>query len=180
MSAYSPLGSLWNRWDLHFHTPSSFDYEDKRISNQQIVDSLIQAGLRVIAITDHHTMDVGRIQELQTLGADKLTVLPGIELRDEHGGEPIHYICIFPEDCALDHVWTMLQGSLGLTAKAIQEKGETRGSTFPLGKGLPRRGNSAAQFPFTRGKRATPLKASATASNSNSVSSTISRKSMLI
>ena len=47
MSAYSPLGSLWNRWDLHFHTPSSFDYEDKSISNQQIVDSLIQTGLRV-------------------------------------------------------------------------------------------------------------------------------------
>ncbi|MBU4194592.1 MAG: PHP domain-containing protein [Actinobacteria bacterium] len=123
MSAYSPLGSLWNRWDLHFHTPSSFDYEDKSISNQQIVDSLIQVGLRVIAITDHHTMDVCRIQELQTLGAGKLTVLPGIELRDEHGDKPIHYICIFPEDCDLDHVWTTLQGSLGLTTTAIQEKG---------------------------------------------------------
>jgi ABC-type lipoprotein export system ATPase subunit len=123
MSAYSPLGSLWNRWDLHFHTPSSFDYEDTSISNEQIVDSLIQVGLRVIAITDHHIIDVDRIQELQTLGAGKLTVLPGIELRDEHGGEPIHYICIFPEDCDLDHVWTTLQGSLGLTTKAIQEKG---------------------------------------------------------
>jgi len=119
MSAYSLLGSLWNRWDLHFHTPSSFDYEDKSISNQQIVDSLIQTGLRVIAITDHHTMDVGRIQELQILGAGKLTILPGIELRDEHGGEPIHYICLFPEDCDLVHVWTTLQGRLGLTTTAI-------------------------------------------------------------
>ena len=135
MSAYSPLGSLWNRWDLHFHTPSSFDYEDKSISNQQIVDSLIQAGLRVIAITDHHTMDVGRIQELQTLGAGKLTVLPGIELRDVHGGEPIHYICIFPEDCDLDHVWTTLQGSLGLTTKAIQEKGGDQGVYIPIAQG---------------------------------------------
>jgi len=135
MSAYSPLGSLWNRWDLHFHTPSSFDYEDKSISNQQIVDSLIQAGLRVIAITDHHTMDVGRIQELQTLGAGKLTVLPGIELRDEHGGEPIHYICFFPEDCDLDHVWTTLQGSLGLTTKAIQGKGGDQGVYVPIGQG---------------------------------------------
>ena len=111
MSAYSPLGSLWNRWDLHFHTPSSFDYEDKSISNQKIVDSLVQVGLRVITITDHHTMDVCRIQELQTLGAGKLTVLPGIELRDEHGSEPIHYICIFPEDRDLDHVWTRLYSS---------------------------------------------------------------------
>jgi ABC-type cobalamin/Fe3+-siderophores transport system ATPase subunit len=135
MSAYSPLGSLWNRWDLHFHTPSSFDYEDKSISNQQIVDSLVQAGLRVIAITDHHTMDVGRIQELQTLGAGKLTVLPGIELRDEHGGEPIHYICIFPEDCDLDHVWTTLQGSLGLTTTAIQEKGGDQRVYVPIGRG---------------------------------------------
>jgi len=135
MSAYSPLGSLWNRWDLHFHTPSSFDYEDKNITNHQIVDSLIQAGLRVIAITDHHTMDVGRIQELQTLGAGKLTVLPGIELRDEHGDKPIHYICIFPEDCDLDHVWTTLQGSLGLTTKAIQEKGGDQSVYVPISQG---------------------------------------------
>lgn len=64
MSTYSPVGSLWNKWDLHFHTPSSFDYENKGISNQEIIDKLVASGIRVVAITDHHTMDVGRIREL--------------------------------------------------------------------------------------------------------------------
>jgi len=135
MSNYFPRGSLWNRWDLHIHTPSSFDYEDRSISNQQIVDSLVQAGLRVIAITDHHTMDVERIRNLQSLGADKLAVLPGIELRDEHGGEPIHYICIFPEDCILEYVWTTLQGKLGLTSTDVKKKGGDDKVYVPINDG---------------------------------------------
>ena len=116
-------GSLWHRWDLHFHTPSSFDYEDKSVSNTQLVDCLLKEDTRVVAITDHHRMHIDRIRALQELGAGKLTVLPGIELRDDHGGDPIHYICIFPEDCDIDHVWTTLQGSLGLTPAAISDKG---------------------------------------------------------
>jgi len=119
----SPRGSLWNRWDLHCHTPSSYDYEDKSLSNDIIVESLIAAGTRVVAVTDHHTIDVARIAKLQQLGADKLTVLPGIELRSDHGGEPVHYICIFPEFCDLGEIWTRFQGTLGLTAAGIKGKG---------------------------------------------------------
>ncbi|RIK66929.1 MAG: hypothetical protein DCC65_08265 [Planctomycetota bacterium] len=121
--SHSPRGSLWNRWDLHFHTPSSFDYDDKSITNQQIVDCLVEAGIRAVAVTDHHQIDVARVRDLQQIGDGRLTVLPGIELRSDQGGEPIHYICIFSESCDLDHVWTTLQGSLGLTPAAIREKG---------------------------------------------------------
>lgn len=135
MSNYSPVGSLWNKWDLHFHTPSSFDYENKRITNQEIVDKLVASGIRVVAITDHHTMDIGRIRELQKLGEGKITILPGIELRGDHGGDPIHYICIFPEDADLDHVWTTLQGSWGLTAAGIQQKGGNDKVYVPIEQG---------------------------------------------
>jgi len=135
MSVHSPRGSLWNRWDLHFHTPSSFDYDDKSVSNQQIIDCLANAGVRVVAITDHHTMDVCRIRELQTLAKDRITFLPGIELRSDHGGEPIHYICIFPEDCNLADVWTTLQGSLGLTTTDIQKRGGDQSVYVPIESG---------------------------------------------
>lgn len=128
-------GSLWNRWDLHFHTPSSFDYENGNVTDQMIVDNLAEKGVKVIAITDHHQIDVARIRELQRLAQNKLTVLPGIELRDDHGGTPIHYICIFPEDCDLDHVWTTLQGALGLTAAAIREKGGDDRVYVPIKEG---------------------------------------------
>ena len=116
-------GSEWNRWDLHLHTPSSYDYQNKSVTNEQIVDRLVSEGIRVVAVTDHHTMDVPRIKELQRLGGDNLTVLPGIELRSEMGGEPVHYICIFPEDCALEHVWDSIRGTFGLTEEGIREKG---------------------------------------------------------
>ena len=128
-------GSLWHRWDLHFHTPSSFEYDDTSITNEQIVKYLIDKQVRAVAITDHHRIDVTRLRDLQRLGRNKLTVLPGIELRDEHGGKPIHYICIFPEDCDLDHVWTTLQGSLGLTTAAIRDKGGDQEVYVPIGKG---------------------------------------------
>lgn len=135
ISQHDVRGSLWHRWDLHFHTPSSFDYENGKLTNQDIVDGLVANGIRVIAITDHHRMDVARIRELQQLGQGKLTVLPGIELRDDHGDKPIHYICIFSEDCDLDHVWTTLQGALGLTPKAILEKGGEDKIYVPIEKG---------------------------------------------
>ncbi|TLD43037.1 MAG: PHP N-terminal domain protein [Candidatus Jettenia ecosi] len=128
-------GSLWHRWDLHFHTPSSFDYDDNNITNNQIVECLIENQIRVVAITDHHVMDVSRLRELQRIGNDRLTVLPGIELRDDHGGDPIHYICIFPDDCNLDHVWTTLQGSLGLTTTAIRDKGGDEKIYVPIEEG---------------------------------------------
>lgn len=133
--SHSIRGSLWNRWDLHFHTPASFDYEDKSVTNRAIVDELIARNVRVVAVTDHHAMDLPRIRELQKFGGDKLTVLPGIELRSDHGGDPIHYICIFPEDCDMDHVWTTLQGSLGLTAAAIQKKGGDQKIYVPIEQG---------------------------------------------
>ncbi|MBE2233091.1 MAG: PHP domain-containing protein [Anaerolinea sp.] len=132
---YDSRGSLWHRWDLHFHTPASFDYEDKSVTNQQIVDRLIQEDVRVVAITDHHKMDVERIRALQQLGGDRLTVLPGIELRDDHGGEPVHYICIFSEDSDLDHVWTTMQGGLGLTEKSISDKGGDDKVYVPIEQG---------------------------------------------
>lgn len=116
-------GSIWRQWDLHFHSPSSFDYENKALTDKQLVDKLISEGIGAAAITDHHMIDVNRIQNLQKLGAERITILPGIELRDEHGGKPIHYICIFPEDSDLSHIWTTLQGSLGLTKTSVKEKG---------------------------------------------------------
>ncbi len=135
MGQHSAIGSLWHRWDLHFHTPSSFEYGDQRVTNEQIVERLILEQVRVVAVTDHHKIDVNRIMELQKLGQEQITVLPGIELRDEHGGKPIHYICIFPEDSDLDHVWTTLQGSLGLTPASIRDKGGDEKLYVPISQG---------------------------------------------
>ena len=69
-------------------------------------------------------MDVERIEALQALGKDDLTVLPGIEFRSGLGGnETVHFIGIFPEDANLDDLWTKLSGKLELTPEDVKKKG---------------------------------------------------------
>jgi ABC-type lipoprotein export system ATPase subunit len=125
---FSARGSLWGQWDLHFHTPSSYDYHDKSVTNADLVDGLKKAGIVAVAITDHHQMDVPRIRELQRLAGADLTVFPGIEFRSELGGkDKVHFIGIFPEDCNLEDVWTKLCGQLLLTPEDITKRGGDEG-----------------------------------------------------
>ncbi len=109
---------------MHFHTQSSFDYDDKSVSNQIIIDKLVDNEISVVAITDHHYIDIERIKNLQELGKGKITILPGIEFCSELGGsESVHFIGIFPENNDILSVWTSIQGKIGLTEKDIKEKG---------------------------------------------------------
>lgn len=103
-------GSEWHKWDLHFHTPSSYDYEDQSVTNDDIVNGLLANGVEAVAITDHHIIDVNRIKDLQRIAAGRISILPGIEmLSDARGKEPIHIIGIFPEDCNLENIWGTLK-----------------------------------------------------------------------
>lgn len=103
-------GSEWHKWDLHFHTPSSYDYEDGSVTNDDIVNGLLTNDVAAVAITDHHVIDVERISELQRIAAGRITILPGIEfLSDARGKEPIHIIGIFPEYANLSFVWDQIK-----------------------------------------------------------------------
>ncbi|BDU27351.1 hypothetical protein FLGSB24_40950 [Flavobacterium sp. GSB-24] len=121
-------GSEWRKWDLHFHTPSSYDYQDKSITNEKIIEILEKNNISVIAITDHHLIDVEKIIDLQNIGKNKnITVLPGIEFRAELGGsESIHYIGIFSEKLnkqELSDIWIKLQSTCKITQTDIQAIG---------------------------------------------------------
>ena len=104
-------GSEWNRWDLHFHTPSSYDYKDKTITNVDIVNEMKRNSIAAFAVTDHHVIDVDRYKQLKELGEKEgITVLPGIEfLSDARGKDPVHFIGIFPEDSNIEHIWGQIK-----------------------------------------------------------------------
>jgi ABC-type lipoprotein export system ATPase subunit len=120
-------GSLWRRWDLHFHTPASFDYRDPKVTNEQIVASLLENNIGVVAITDHHRIDPDRIVALREIAGDELTILPGIEFRCELGGTTtVHYIGIFPEDSDVHELWTHLQGKLDISPTQVNAIGNDR------------------------------------------------------
>ncbi len=122
-----PRGSEWRIWDLHFHTPSSYDCKTETTTDQQIIDKLKEKNIALVAITDHHKIDVHRIKHLQELASDDITILPGIELRSELGGhDPVHFIAIFPENSDIDTIWTKLQGLLNITEADINLKGNDK------------------------------------------------------
>lgn len=110
-------GSQWRKWDLHFHTPSSYDYSNNNVTNEDIINSLVNRGIDVVAITDHHVIDINRIKALQAIGAPKgVTVLPGIEfLSDAKGNEPIHFIGIFSEECNIDFIWKQIESKTAIS-----------------------------------------------------------------
>ena len=110
-------GSEWRKWDLHFHTPTSYDYGDKSVTNEDIIETLLKNDIAVVAITDHHIIDIKRIKELQVLAKPKgITVLPGIEfLSDAKGKVPIHFIGLFSEGCNLEYIWGQIENKTNIS-----------------------------------------------------------------
>lgn len=118
-------GSEWRKWDLHFHTPASYDYQFKGATNEQIVEKMIDSKIGAFAVTDHHVMDVERIQAMQSLADGRVTIFPGIELRTDLGGSSlIHITGVFAEDCDITDIWAKLSAKLDITASDIQKKGD--------------------------------------------------------
>ncbi len=127
MSVDYQRGSEWRKWDLHFHTPSSYDYKDKSITDEKIIEELKANKIGVVAVTDHHFIDIERIKKLRELAGEDLTVLAGIELRSELGGsESIHFIGIFPENFDLNNIWTTLQGKFTNLLKHVSNRNDDK------------------------------------------------------
>jgi hypothetical protein len=117
-----PSGSIWRKWDLHYHTPSSYDYENNSVTNQDIVKALKNENIEAVAITDHHIIDVDRINELKKIAGNKITIFPGIEFcSDCKGKEPIHVIGIFPENCDIEYIWDEIKSKTGIAKKRYKE-----------------------------------------------------------
>lgn len=111
-------GSIWRKCDLHLHTPKSFDYKNRGLTADDIVTSLVNAGVEIAAITDHHVLDAAFIRAMQAAGKGRLTVMPGIELASNLGGdEGVHFIGIFDQNSDLDHLSTELMVKLDIASK---------------------------------------------------------------
>ena len=70
-----PRGSLWNKWDLHVHTPASSDYQQANVSALDILKRAEEQELDIIALTDHNSVrgyaDLWReIEDLDALIAE--------------------------------------------------------------------------------------------------------------
>jgi predicted ATPase len=108
-------GSQWRKWDLHFHTPRSHDYQNKGLTPADLVAVLIAKQIEAVVVTDHHKLEPDFIEEMRKSAAGKLNVIAGIELSSNLGGdEGVHFIAIFPETLRLDYLSNELMSKLNL------------------------------------------------------------------
>lgn len=95
------------RVDLHNHTPLiPMDYKGSlETSGLDIVQAAIDAGIDVLAISDHFSVDFfravhGAAHDVHVATGRKLLVIPGAELKITWMGEEIHLITLFQPDLA--------------------------------------------------------------------------------
>lgn len=118
-----PRGSEWKKWDLHIHTPASYDWDENcNASAKDIVDKVITEKLSVIAITDHHTIK-GIDDIVREAKGKNLTVLPGVELRTDKGNKGIHIIGLFNSTVASKTIYDKLLCPLNLSEDDVKKKG---------------------------------------------------------
>jgi len=78
------------RIDLHLHTTMS----DGKYEPSYVVEKAIEAGLSVISLTDHDTIQ-GSLAGLEAAG-DRIKVILGVEFSSFYNGEEIHILGYFP------------------------------------------------------------------------------------
>lgn len=116
-----PSGSNWRKWDLHFHTPKSYDHGQRGKTAAEVVKRLSDNEIEVVAVTDHHVIDAEFIKAMQEAAAGKLTVLPGIELTSNlGGGDSVHFIAVFREDSDLTFLSNEINAKLEIASKRQQ------------------------------------------------------------
>lgn len=101
MSKFS--GLKFQKFDLHVHTPASYDFADKSVTPKQIVEKAIAKGLRGIAITDHGTGKLVDQIKKEAKGT-QLVVFPGVEIYCTGGETGIHIIAILSPDKGTEHI----------------------------------------------------------------------------
>jgi hypothetical protein len=96
-------GASFYKVDLHFHTPASHDYKDRSVRYERLVEKALEAGLNMVAVTDHNT-GAGFDEMTKTARNSPLVVLPGVEITVEN----IHLLAIFPENSSCRDVTFLL------------------------------------------------------------------------
>ncbi len=89
-----PKGSIWRKWDLHIHTPASYEWKGEKFRNinednqnllvQKIVSKMETSDISVFGIMDYWTFDgYWKILDyIETEGSQfTKTVFPGMEIR---------------------------------------------------------------------------------------------------
>lgn len=155
MSHLYPKGSQWRKWDLHVHTPASFQREfgswDEYIQELEKVNDIA-----VIGITDYFTIDgykeVRRYRDAGGLSNFSL-ILPNIELRlnifipKRSSGEQqrrLNFHIIFSDEVLIEDIETQFLQNLNIVVEG--SPGETSDRRSLTRAAIEQVGRSVKQF----------------------------------
>lgn len=118
-------GSKWRKWDLHLHSPKSYDYKNKSITAEKMIMELKKNNISAAAITDHNIIDVEFMEELVKIGYEnEILILPGIEFVSSYGGkEAVHFLGIFNNN-NINRIWNNLNIKLNIEDEISEKKDE--------------------------------------------------------
>ncbi len=142
----------WHLIDLHLHTPASNDYEEPEVSYLDILRRSHDAGLEIIAFTDHNTVagyrrmqeEVRQLELLEGLSRltdderrrlteyrkllKKMLVLPGFEFTATFG---FHILAIFPPSKDTREIEHLLL-SMNIPADKLDDGSSNVGATVDV------------------------------------------------
>lgn len=141
-----------DRIDLQIHTI----YSDGQWQPAALFDYLAQERFRVVAITDHDTLD--HVGELQALGAAHgVHVLPAVEMTTNWRGFSAHLLC-YAEAFQGDELARLARGTVAAqlaNTRDVNDALRRQGYRFPEGSALPVRPIDNAQLLVANGFAAT-------------------------
>lgn len=108
----SAQGDRYLNADLHCHSNKS----DGDLSPEDLVNRAVDKGVKVLALTDHDTLD--GLAEARTAAAGRLTFVPGIEFSTTWNGIGVHIL-------GLDFQPELLQPAVAFQEQVRQERAET-------------------------------------------------------
>lgn len=105
------IGSIWNKWDLHIHSP--YTHQANEFGNTTIdnyVDKLISSEINLVGVTNYFFFKDGELDEIREKIREKgaeITVLGNLEFRIDQqnkDGEWINIHCIFSEELSTQKI----------------------------------------------------------------------------
>lgn len=141
-------GARFFKTDLHIHTPASLDWNEhntsehsaENIQSNDIVEAAINAGLDIIAITDHNSVEWCQ-RVIDAAKGKNLVVLPGFELTARPG---IHILAIFPPGKEIKDLRILLHGlkikEFGDANTMTEESIENRSTDFQIVRSIREEG----------------------------------------
>ncbi len=115
-------GSLWNKWDLHLHSPKTFLANVYNgCSTEDFVQSVVNAGIKAVGLTNYFRFDDEDLGDIKLqLNNKGIVVFPNLEFRTQppnKENDEMHVHIIFSDTTPL----AKIQGFLG-RLKTVDDK----------------------------------------------------------